>query len=260
MMKYLSLKQIKLFIVASCFFIISSLCIASEHIQIVTEYFPPYSISVDGQVEGISTEVVRAVLNDLKLTHLPIRLYPWLRTYQKALKEKNTLIFSIGRNAKRKKLFKWVGVIAPAKFYIFSLHNRNDISLNSLEDVKQYTLGTVVNDVREQFLVDRGFVKGKEIFTTFDHAQNLTKLLRGRIDLWPMNELAAYYLVKKRKLVPKYTIKKVYHLADLSMEGYYMAFNKDTDDETVNQFRRSLEKIKNEGIYKKIISSYLVVE
>lgn len=232
--------------------------IANEHIKIITEYFPPYSIYIDGQLEGISTEVVKAVLNDLKLNGLEIIVYPWVRAYNTALTEKNTLIFPLGRNNRRETLFKWVGVISPAQFYLFSLHNRDDILIASLNEAQKYTLGTVINDVREQYLIDKGFKVGTEIFTALNHDQNLLKLLKGRIDLWPMNELAAYYLVKKRKLLPKYTIKKVFHLADLSTEGYYMAFNKDTDNNIVSQFRKSLNKIKQKGVYKNIISSYLV--
>ncbi|MCX4028585.1 substrate-binding periplasmic protein [Spartinivicinus marinus] len=234
--------------------------IANEHIKIITEYFPPYSIYIDGQLEGISTEIVKTVLNDLKLNGLRISVYPWVRAYNIALTEKNTLIFPLGRNKRREKLFKWVGVISPAQFYLFSLHNRDDILISSLNEAKQYTLGTVMNDVREQYLIDKGFKIGSEISTSLNHDQNLFKLLKGRIDLWPMNELAAYYLVKKRKLLPKYTIKKVFHLADLSTEGYYMAFNKDTDNNTVSKFKESLNKIKREGIYKNIINSYLIDE
>ena len=61
-------------------------------------------------------------------------------------KRPDVLIYSIGRTAQREKLFKWVGVIAPTQYYLFSLPQRN-LKLQRLEDAKEYQIATVNEDV-----------------------------------------------------------------------------------------------------------------
>src|SRR5512136_411438 len=93
---------------------------SGETITIVTEEFPPYNYQDNGKLIGVSTEVVEAVLKQLPEITVEFKVYPWARAYKNALENPNTLIYSLGFNEKRRDLFKWVGVIAPAEFYLFA--------------------------------------------------------------------------------------------------------------------------------------------
>lgn len=220
-----------------------------ESITIVTEEFPPYSYSDNGKITGIGTETVFAVLNDLKIKP-EIKIYPWARAYKMALSQKNVLIFTISRTQQRENLFKWVGPVAPSSVALFSLQKRDDMTINSLNDAKKYKIGAVREDARTQYLLSKDFTRIDQVT---NDTQNLKKLLANRIDLWLVDELTAYYMIKENGYANK-IFKKVYGFQISS--GAYMAFSKSTSDELVETFRKSLENIKIDGTYAKIVEKY----
>ena len=86
---------------------------------------------------------------------------------------------------------------------------------------------------------------------------NYQKLKMGRVDLWIMSELTARHLARRAGDDPAKTLAKVYHIADLSSEGYYMAFGRQTPDATVARFRNALESIKRNGIFDALKKKWL---
>jgi len=134
--------------------------LGEEKLQFFTEEFPPYNFQDQDNndiIKGLSMDVVNEIVRRVEDHPVDIKLYPWLRAYSLAKNTPNTAIFSIGRNAKREELFHWIGVIAPAKFYLFSLQSRSDMVIENLEASKQYTVGTFPKSVREQYLLENGF-------------------------------------------------------------------------------------------------------
>jgi polar amino acid transport system substrate-binding protein len=136
------------------------------------------------------------------------------------------------------------------------LTSRNDIHVNTLEDAKQYKIGTVREDIIELYLIENGFEIRKNIEPNISYEANLNKLIYRRVDLWGVVDLTAHYLVQSNQY-PKNIIKEVYYLKEISTEGAYMAFSKKTPDELVDQFRKALKKIKEDGTYDRILSKYL---
>jgi len=238
--------QVILFILAA---IVSTFSLCEETIKIVTEEYPPYSYSENGKITGIATETVEAVLNDLG-NETEIKIYPWARAYKMALNEKNVLIFGLNRTQEREDLFKWVGFITSNSLAFFSLQTRSDIGINSLNDAKKYDVGVIIEDSGAQHLLSKGFTR---ITPVNSDIQNLTKLLIGRIDLWLTDELNGYYVFKKNGHDPnKFIIKYDFQISS----GLYMAFSKNTSDELVEEFRESLDNIKENGTYSKIVQKY----
>ncbi len=238
--------------------LIISLRMNCQTIKIVTEEYPPYNYLKNGIIVGLSTDVVNAVLKITKMKS-ETKIYPWTKAYDKALREKNTLIYSIGKTSERETNFKWVGVIAPYDVYIYKLKNRKDIDLKNLKDAKKFKIATTIDDVRERYLLNNGFMMNEHLLQSPSNEQNLIKLQKGKVDLWPISELVAVELIKKHKNKNQ-EIVKAFHIADLSSEGLYMAFNKDTSEEIVNKFRMGLEKIKSNGTYSEILKKYNIKE
>lgn len=216
-------------------------------VRILTEEFPPYNFTENGKITGFSTEVVEAVLKEIKVQG-EFQSLPWARAYETAQNSENTLIYSIGRTDAREKLFKWVGVIAPADFYLFSLPGRN-LKFEQLDEARNYQIGTVNEDVGEQFLVSKGFVKGKNLQSSVKYSFNYEKLKLGRVDLWIIPELTAFYLVRQAGDDPAKMLAKAHRITGLGSDGYYMAFGTHTPDSLVDQFRRGLETIKKNGTF-----------
>ncbi|MEO8119789.1 MAG: transporter substrate-binding domain-containing protein [Rhodoferax sp.] len=221
--------------------------LSGESIRILTEEFPPYSFTENGRITGFSTEVVEAVLKEIKVQG-DFQSMPWARAYELVQNTESTLIYSIGRSKERERLFKWVGVIAPADYYLFSLQGKN-LKFDQLEQAKKYQIGTVNEDVGEQFLVSKGFIKGKNLQSSVKYGFNYEKLKLGRVDLWIIGELTAYYLARQAGDDPAKVLVKAYRVSGLGSDGYYMAFGINTPDALVDRFRTGLETIKRNGTF-----------
>jgi polar amino acid transport system substrate-binding protein len=218
--------------------------------RILTEEYPPYNYTEGGRITGLATEVVEAVLEELHLRG-DIQSLPWARAYEIARSTPDVLIYCIGRTPERDKQFKWVGVIAPTNYYLFGRPGVR-YQVDSLEAAKQYRIATVNEDVGEQFLVSRGFVKGRNLQPSVKYGLNYEKLKMQRVDLWIINELTASHLARQAGDDPAQTLARVYRIPELSGEGYYMAFGNLTPDATVEKFRRALEAGKLSGRYEQL--------
>lgn len=228
---------------------------AVETIKILTEEYPPFNFTDKGKITGLGTEVVQAVLKEINIEG-HFQSMPWARAYETAQASENVLIYSINRSKEREKLFKWVGPITPTDFYLFSLKTRA-IRLSHLEDAKPLQIGTVNQDIGEQYLVTQGFNLGYNLQSSARYELNYEKLKLGRIDLWVMNELGAYFMVRQAGDDPAVVLNKALRIAELSGGGNYMAFGLKTSDHMVERFRRGLEAIKKNGIYDAIQKKWL---
>lgn len=221
---------------------------AAITVTCVTEENRPVNFWDNGKVTGFSTEVVEAVLKEIDVP-ANIQIMPWARAYATALHAENVLIFSIMRTAEREHLFKWVGVVSPPdSSYLFALRERK-LRLDSLGDARNYKIGTINGDAREQYLESKGFVKGRHLHGNALPKTTYEKLKLGRIDLWAMSELVAADLVRREGGDPSQTLVRALHLTELGNGGSYMAFGPKTDDHLVERFRKGLETIKANGTF-----------
>ncbi|MCQ4289227.1 transporter substrate-binding domain-containing protein [Pseudomonas stutzeri] len=229
---------------------------AGADIIVVTEELPPYNMTVDGKLTGMATEVVQAVLDEVgEQAH--IQSMPWARAYDIALNSENVLIYSIARTPQREALFKWVGVIAPTRWHLFSLPGKQ-FHLKNLDDARRYQIATVKQDVGEEYLLDRGFVIGQNLQSSNKYEHNYKKLKAGRVDLWISNDLNAHYLVRQASGNPDETAVAQLELDDLGgADGLCMAFSQSTSDEVVERFREALAKVRADGRYDAIAKKWL---
>jgi polar amino acid transport system substrate-binding protein len=229
---------------------------AAETLRIVTEELPPYNFTENGRITGLSTEVVEAVLKEIGV-EASIHSMPWARAYDMAQNTENVLIYSITRTPAREKLFKWVGIVAPTDWYLFSLKSR-EVKLRRLDDARPYQIATVNEDAGEQYLVGKGFVIGRNLQQSNRYEANYEKLRLGRVDLWVANELNALYLARRAGDDPNKVLVRALHIADMSAEpGLSMAFGPKTSDALVQRFRSGLEAIKKNGTYDMIRKKWL---
>lgn len=229
---------------------------AEPALRIVTEELPPYNMTQDGKVTGMSTEVVQAVLKEVGL-QASIQAMPWARAYELALNERNVLIYSIARTPARESLFHWVGAIAPTQWFIFSLAER-PVTLNSLDDARGHQIATVNQDVGEQYLESKGFRIGAELQSSTKYEHNYRKLKVDHVELWISNELNALYLTRQNGEDPEKVLIRSLPLPDLtSQEGLSMAFSRNTPVQTVEKFRAGLDTIRRNGVYDAIMRKWL---
>jgi polar amino acid transport system substrate-binding protein len=222
--------------------------VAGSDLRIVTEELAPYNMTQGGQITGMSTEVVQAVMKEVGV-QAPIHSMPWARAYDIALNDDNVLIYSITRTPQREKLFKWVGVIAPTHWYLFARADRG-LSLRTLDDARKLQVATVNEDVGEQYLASKGFAIGKNLQSSNRYEFNYEKLKLGRVDLWIANELNALYLARQAGDDPERLMVRAFDLTELATDGgLNMAFSVKTPDATVERFRKALETVRRNGTY-----------
>lgn len=219
----------------------------ADGIRVVTEEFPPYDFTgADGEVEGMATEVVRAVLAELDYAP-KIEALPWARALRLASTTPGTLLFSVVRTPEREPDFHWVGVVCEVKSYLFRLKSRTDIRGGKLADLKQYSIGVVRDWAGQKYLERQGFTQLQKVA---ESDGNIKKLMGGRVDLIEDYEANLIYRMKKLGFDPG-SVEKVYFNADIS-GPLYAVFGKDTNEETVERFRDAFSVVHLDGRYEAI--------
>ena len=229
----------------------------AQQLTVYTEEFPPFNFTQQGRITGVSTDIVQRVLSTAGFTVKIVSL-PWESAYQSAQNEENALIYSISRRPNREGLFKWIGILTPTTSSVFGHATRSDIKINKLEDLKNYRIGVVKDDAREQYLLGKGFkledldrIGGKD-----PQDRNFKKLIDKRIDVWPMPDAVAYYVAKQHGHDnPAGVLKKLYFLDELS-GGYYLAASLHTSDKVVSRIAAALERFKQEKAYQRILNNW----
>ena len=242
-------------ILGSLLIVTSLFSSGTDKIKIFTEQFPPHNMKVAGELTGLSVEVLSEMLQQMnsKQTKKDIKLTNWSRAYSVALKMPNSMVFSTTRTKSRENLFKWVGPISKTTVGILAPKSKN-IVISNISDLNKYKIGAVLKDVGEQLLLSQGISKKSIQYVNGANAINLsfTKMEKGRIDMFVYDTDVAFSYAKTEGFdVSKYEV--IYTLVNAEL---YFAFNKKTDDTIINKWQKSLDTIKQNGIYKKIISKY----
>ncbi len=230
--------------------IFSSIILASS-IRVITDNYPPYNYRKKNKIVGLSTEIVKQVLKKADLKYSKFEMKPWPRIYKIALYKKNVLIYSIAKTDKRINKFKWVGKIAPFDVYVYSA--KNDLKIENLKDLKNFKIGAVKDDIRAQFLVDKGLKSNIEYAE--NDKKNVLKLISSRIDIMLNDKISMNYRLKNLGVSPG-IVKKYIKVENLS-RGLYMAFSNETPDKIVQKCRNALENLKKSGEYQQILDKYL---
>jgi polar amino acid transport system substrate-binding protein len=118
-----------------------------------------------------------------------------------------------------------------------------NFQLRSLEDARQYRIGTYNGDARDQYLRERGF--------TVDPAQNdlvnPQKLLMGRIDLWAASLRRSSTVIAQNgwgaQIVPVLSFYRT---------QVYLACNPGVPDELIGRMHAALESMVRDGTVRRI--------
>jgi len=228
-------------------------------LKYMTEQYPPYNFMENGQLKGISVDLLEQIAGRLgiALKQKDINLVPWEEGYQRTLKRKDTILFSTTRTVERERRFQWVGPISPTRVVLFT---RKDMPLRPIPEsvLKDMKIGAIRDDIGEQLVVKAG-VKKKGL-TLSSKTEDLIRLLEeGKIDAWVYEETAGKWFIKHEAANPN-NIK----VACVLYEGeLYYAFNRRTPKYVVAVFQKALDEIKREksadgsSSYEKIFDRYL---
>ena len=234
--------------------LILTLCgtLMSEELKFYTENsgYNNY-LDKDGSIKGHNTDIIRELLKRHNLKS-EILLTTWSRAYGLIQTKPNIALFSMTRNSERNDKFKWVGPLHQINFVLYGLKS-NKIQIDSLEQAKKVaSIGCYKSDVRETYLLKNNFKNLSSLTGKEANLQNLQKLMSGRTQLWITSDHVIYKSCEQLDIDPSLIEKKY----EMLTSYIYLAFSKNVSDETVAAFQKSLDEMKKDGTYKKIMMSY----
>lgn len=226
--------------------------VKAEQYNVYTEPLAPVHFEENGQVKGIATEIVEEIFKEAGLEPI-IAVYPWKRSYQMTLNQKNSFIYTINRTPKREQLFKWIGPILSKETQLYKLTSRKDITISGIEDVKKYTTAVILGHSLTTKLVDQGFRDGKELVTTPTKKVQIKVFLKGRADLITGNQYTIYRSLKAEGR----SLEDVEPVLFISKKGYYLGANKQSDDSLIKRLQDANTTVQDSGVVPKIVNKYM---
>ncbi len=226
---------------------------APAKIDLLTENFPPYNMALDGKnfardenIGGIAADIVREMFKRAGVDYSLTLRFPWERIYGMALENPDYGVFVTARLPEREALFKWVGPIGPDDWVLLA-RGDSPISLTSLEQARQYSIGAYKGDAIAEHLAGQGL---QPVLALRDQ-ENVKKLIDGRIDLWATGDPAGRYLARQEGVTG---LKRVLRFDSAEL---YLALNRQVADETVHKLQQALEQMRADGTVEAINARYL---
>jgi len=219
-----------------------------NEIVIITEDYAPLNYIKDDKLVGSSVDIVRTIKARLNLDS-EILVQPWKRGYESLENNINTCLFSTVRTEEREDQFKWVGPLTEIRFSLYAKKS-NEIVINQFEDAKEYSIGSQEDGWAKPLLIENDF---PNVDYVSKPSQNLTKLEADRIDLWIASNVTFANLVNETPSIDINDFEEVYVI---STSELYIAFNKETADDIVNSWQKTLDEMYDEGIVEDILNEY----
>jgi len=229
--------------------LVTCVSFSSDEITLVTPDYRPLNYLHNGELKGPSIDIVKLLQEKLNLKE-QITLLPWKRAYQKTQNSLNTALFSTTRTIEREDLFKWVGPLAQKQFNIYALKSSN-IVIDDFEQIKNYVVGVERSTINEQMLRSRGIINLSKV--NYPN-QNLSMLIKKRIDLWSISSSTFHETIEEDHVHPN-DLEIVYTLRKAKL---YIAFNKDTRDDTIKKWQNAYDELSNSGQVKEIFEKHNV--
>lgn len=227
----------------------NAVCGTAQNLSIYTETSgDAQMVDANGKLTGSVVELFEELQKRVG-NHTKIEVVPWARSYKALQENPDTILFSVTRTPEREKLFKWVGPVLRAKWYLYAKKG-SGIKIKKLEDAKKVArIGTYKDDAREQFLKQNGF---SNLESVPNNETNFKKLVLGRVDLVVLTNVGAKITAKNAG----HTMDAVEAVYEIKSTDLYIAFSSATADDTVKKWRNALDEMKKDGSFKKIYQKW----
>ncbi|MDH3997841.1 MAG: transporter substrate-binding domain-containing protein, partial [Desulfuromonadales bacterium] len=212
----------------------------------------PFGAMDNDKPVGFTVDILREIMHRLGRTDT-IEFDDWENAYERSLTEPNTVLWPPSRTPEREALFKWVGPLIPEKIILFARKD-SGLVINSLEDAKKVNgIATVTGFASEKLLQREGF---NNLTSQRSPLQGPDALKFGRVDLWlnsniTMEQMALSANVDPNMFEPLFVVKEI---------PSYLAFSKSVSDEVVNQWQATLDEMKQDGAWERIVTNWVPSE
>ncbi|MEF2143826.1 MAG: transporter substrate-binding domain-containing protein [Desulfovibrionaceae bacterium] len=222
---------------------------AETRLNVLTEEGPPFNYSTPQGAEGFSVDIVREIMRRTN-TESEIRIQPWARAFDTALKEPNTVLFTTTRTAERENLFHWVGPIMENTWALYA-RAESSLRIESPDDARKLSgISAYRADVREQYLLDQGFMN---IRSVSDFESSVRMMLEGRVPVVIADDVGLKHLLRRLD-IPENSITALY---EIKRFGLYIALSLNTDQEIVQAWQKAFSDMVRDGTFDGIYQKWL---
>jgi polar amino acid transport system substrate-binding protein len=208
---------------------------AGAQTLVTTEEYPPFNMTEQGEVVGVSTALVRRMFERAGLAYR-IQMLPWQRAYALALAQPGTCVYSTTETDERKPLFEWVGPLVVNSWTLFARAD-TALTIGRLEDARGHRIGGYQGDATAVFLQGQGY----DVDAAPSDDLNPAKLMAGRIDLWATGSELGPYLARHQGIT---AIKPLFAFKDVVLS---LACNRATEAQTLDGLRAALAAERREA-------------
>ena len=226
----------------------------AEKLRFVAEDLPPFHYLDDSnQPSGALVEVVQALSKTLPMK-TSIELMPFARTLQLVRHTPNVFMFSLLKTPSREAKYQWAGQTYKIEAFLVGLKNSDHLKINSLEDAKEYRVGTIRGYHSDHFLQQAGFTTDTNLMLSVNYQRMWRLLFKRRIDFVLTNNIALGREIGSIGLDSDEV--KQYLAAEDFPNQLHIATNLTTDEKTVTLLGEALKSLKRSGRYQQIIDKW----
>lgn len=217
---------------------------AAEPFKVYTEISGTSAFYEGNRLTGAGVEIVREIMRRVG-NGREIVVLPWARAYDSLIKEPGVALFATTRTEERDHQFHWVGPLFRMQWVLVA-RKGSGLVINSLDDARKVRLiGTYIDDVREKYLVRRGFTN---LESTTDNIFNFRKLVHGRLDLVFTTSVGAVATARLAGVDPD-AIEVVHVVREMDL---YVAISGGSDLDQVKAWKKAFSAMKEDGTYQAI--------
>ena len=219
--------------------------VLADKVIVVTENYPPYNYEHEGKVSGLSTDIIKRIMDESGLDY-KIEILPWARAYKMALNQDNVLIYTITRTTEREDLFHWIVMLSQAQFYLMGRSEEPyEASLSQLI-ANGYKATCVINDAACEWLREAGFdEKHIEVVPDKMPSPEIKMVLFKRTDFFVADPIYIGYRLQQIG-IPEHKFQKILTIHE--GKGYYLAAGKRVKPEILERIERACDQLKARGI------------
>ncbi len=228
--------------------------ILAQPVTIAVGDWPPY-ISQEQKHDGVISHIISDTFSEMDMS-ATIKFLPWTRAYKHTAVGSFTATGVWMHKAERENDFIYSDALLNEQFVFF--HNKSlDFNWNTVNDlygmkmggIQAYSYGPELDKALKKGLIEMVLIKHPK--------QNFMKLLRGRVQLHPM-EINVGYAALKKNFTLKEQSKITHHPKPFLNNLSYLLFPKKVknSEELVKRFNKALAKMKANGRYDQYFKNF----
>ncbi|WP_169332912.1 substrate-binding periplasmic protein [Desulfovibrio oxyclinae] len=237
---------------AIAFLVTGNRSATAHHLNIVAENIPPYAYFEDGEPSGCMVEIVAEILRRNGRDPHSVRLLPWARGYDDLLNKKNRVLFPVPETEAIRSRLWLIGPLAEIEPMFFR-NAQGKVTINNLDDAKRVERISVTRDHSAHLrLSGLGF---RNLDLSNGHFSDFAKLAVGRVSLAVMDHRFFNEFLRRHRLLKPDMFSPTG--VTLGTDSLYIAMSPDVPREVVQRWQSTLDEMKQDGTYKRIMEKFM---